>query len=107
MSGLIKKLKREALIFAALVVGCIVIVFPLSYVVGTRTFGEYAGGEGLFAYVGDLFRALFSGNLAIWFFLLSPYLALQTLRIAFAGWFRMKHSQQQVEQQDDAPSRHA
>lgn len=92
MPGFIKKLKREAIIFGACLAFTVIVVFPLSYAVGTRTFGEYAGGDGLFAYLGDLFSALFSGNLAIWFFLLSPWLVLQTLRIAFTGWFRLKRS---------------
>lgn len=91
MPAFLKFLKREALFLGVCVLVSVLLVFPLSYAVGTRTFGPYEGGDGLLSYVGDLFASLASGNAAIWFFLLSPWLVLQTLRIAFTGWFRMKH----------------
>ncbi|MFK8053294.1 MAG: hypothetical protein AB8F65_10005 [Woeseiaceae bacterium] len=82
-----RSLKRELLIALIILVATIVVVFPLTYWVGGLTLGEYANGESLMSFLGSLFSALGTGSMAIWFFLLTPLLAISTLRL---GWLTFR-----------------
>jgi len=56
-------------------------ILPLSvYVVGFTMFGEY-GGTGFSAFFADLHAELRSGDLAIWFLVLAPYVVWQLFRL--------------------------
>ena len=72
--------RRELINFLYLFLTGIVLL-PLSiYVVGHLIFGEY-GGTGFSAFYGALHSALRSGDPAVWFLVLAPYLIWQTLRL--------------------------
>ena len=64
------------------------VLLPVAiWFVGNLVFGSY-GGTGY----GDFFNSLSgkrrSGNLVAWFLVLSPYLGIQVVRFALAGWRR-------------------
>ena len=77
------RLKKEAIIAAIILAVTLVLIVPLAVIVGGTTLGEYAGSPGMTGYLGDVFGALAAGDAAIWFFVLSPLLALSLLRAGF------------------------
>lgn len=84
---------REATWLAGLLLVGLVLL-PLSiYVVGTLVFGEYGGG-GLGDFYAELIGQFFSGNLVVWFLLLSPWLLWQLGRLTIYGFRRLggRHS---------------
>lgn len=83
----VSPLKRELLISGLILVCTLVILLPVTYLVGVKTFGEYQGGGSLWRFVGSIFSELSTGNLAIWFFMFSPLLAISIARF---GWFAYK-----------------
>jgi hypothetical protein len=61
-------------------------ILPLAiWFVGSVVFGAY-GGAGYGDFFGSLSVRIRSGDLAAWFLVLSPWLALQVVRLAFVGW---------------------
>ena len=72
-------LKREALLFLYLFLTGILLLPIAIYLVGYGLFGEY-DGSGFGAFYGRLHSSLRSGELAVWFLVLSPYLILQLVR---------------------------
>lgn len=55
------------------------------YLVGKSVFGEY-GGTGFGAFYGMLHSGLRSGELAVWFLVLTPYAVWQLLRLTFRSF---------------------
>ncbi|MEO0574402.1 MAG: hypothetical protein AAF004_02985 [Pseudomonadota bacterium] len=77
---MLKRAKKELIIVAIVLSATVLIVLPLVYVVGGKTLGAYGGSSGMTGYIADVFRSLGSGDGAMWFFMLSPILALTLLR---------------------------
>ena len=78
---------REAVIFLSLLLFGVLLLPVAVYFVGQTVFGNYAGGG-----YGDFFSSL-AGKLlgfewAAWFLVLSPWLAVMTLRLMASGWRR-------------------
>lgn len=79
-SRVLKRAKKELIVFAIVIAATVLLLLPLVYVVGGKTLGEYGGSPGMTGYIADVFRSLGAGDGAIWFFMLSPALALTLLR---------------------------
>jgi hypothetical protein len=80
----IATLRRESLwILIALTVG-VLLLPPLVWLVGSRVFGSYAGGN-IRDLVDHFFRGLGHGQQAFWIVALGPYFAIVTLRLTLAG----------------------
>ena len=89
MRGAQKDLKhtarREFSLFIGLLFFGLVLMPVAIYALGQRVFGDY-GGNGYAAFFGTLSGKIRSGDPVAWFLILSPYLAVQTLRLAAFGW---------------------
>lgn len=55
------------------------------YLVGKSVFGEY-GGSGFTEFYGTVHSELLSGNLSVWFLVLSPYLIWQLMRFTIRAF---------------------
>ena len=84
-----KILKRELLIAAIIVAATLLVVLPVTYVVGSKTLGPYGEDGGLWRFLGQIFAELGGGNLAIWFYLLSPLLAISFARLGWLAFRRL------------------
>jgi hypothetical protein len=84
-SSLQKTLKKEAALFVAMLFVGLVLLPMLVWFVGKAVFGAY-GGHGFADFFGTLSGRFRSGDLGAWFLALSPWLALQIIRLAVAGW---------------------
>lgn len=84
-------LTREAALFFGLLFIGFVIVPIVLFVVGQRVFGEF-GGYGYSDFFGTLSAKIRAGEPVAWFFVLSPYLVWQTLRLTAFGWRRTRRS---------------
>lgn len=80
-----KVLTREAALFFGLIFVGLIIVPAGIYLVGQNVFGAYAG-YGYGDFFGTLSGDIRAGAPAAWFIMLSPYLALQLLRLTGLGW---------------------
>lgn len=79
------RLKREIVLFAALL-GAGLLLLPIAiYFVGRAIFGGYADGD-YFDFAGNLYRGLLHGEPTILFLLLSPYLVWQALRLTVVAF---------------------
>lgn len=76
---------REAAIFLLCLGGGVLIMPLLLYVAGQPVLGPYANG-GYLQLLGDILRALASGSLAFWLFILEPYLAVWMWRLCRWAW---------------------
>ena len=72
-------LKKESLLFLYLFLAGILLLPIAVYLIGYALFGEYSG-TGFSAFYGSLHSSLRSGELAVWFLVLSPYLIFQLIR---------------------------
>jgi hypothetical protein len=72
-------LKKESLLFLYLFLVGILLLPIAIYFIGYALFGEYSG-TGFPAFYGSLHSSLRSGELAVWFLVLSPYLIVQLIR---------------------------
>lgn len=80
---MLKILRRELAIAAIIIVLTLVILIPAVYWVGGKTLGPY-GENGTFStYITDVAMAIARGEPGIWFFVLSPLLAISVVRY---GW---------------------
>jgi len=80
-----KTITREAgLLLGLLLVGLVLLPVAV-YVVGQAIFGDYGGGSYGHFY-SELSGRIRAADPAAWFLVLSPYLALQTLRLAALAW---------------------
>lgn len=80
-----RSLLREVALFVGLLFVGFVIVPIAIYWIGPEVLGEF-GGYGYSDFFGTLSARVRSGDLVAWFFILSPYLALQTLRLTWHAW---------------------
>lgn len=78
-------LKKEALLFLALLFVGLVILPILIWFVGSAVFGAY-GGAGFADFFGTLSAKIRAGDGIAWFLVLSPWLAWQIVRLAVFGW---------------------
>ncbi len=82
--------RSESVIFLALLLVGLIVLPALVYLVGHTVFGEY-GGTGFPAFFGTLLRDLSSGETAVWFLILSPYIVWQLLRLTFRAFKAASH----------------
>jgi hypothetical protein len=76
---------RELAIFLGLLFAGLVLVPIAIYWIGPRLLGDF-GGHGFADFFGSLSARLRGGEAAAWFLVLSPYLAVQVLRLTRYGW---------------------
>lgn len=84
-SPLLQILKKETAILAVLLFLGLVILPLLIWFVGKSVFGAY-GGAGYADFFGTLSGKVRAGDLVAWFLILAPWLAVQVIRLAMAGW---------------------
>jgi hypothetical protein len=77
--------QRETALFLVLVLFGLLFVPMAIYWVGPQTLGEF-GGNGFGDFFGSVSERIRKGNGAAWFFVLAPYLTVQTLRLTLHGW---------------------
>ena len=80
-----KKLVTEATVFLSLLLIGVLLLPVAVYFVGQSVFGAYAG-DGYGEFFTALARKLLAFEWVAWFLVLSPYLAVQTLRVTALGW---------------------
>lgn len=80
-----KIVTREAALLFGLVFVGLILAPAIIFVIGQNVFGTY-GGQGFGDYFSTLSGKIRSGEPAAWFFVLSPYLAWQLLRLTWLGW---------------------
>lgn len=76
--------KEAALFFGLLFIGFVLMPIAI-YWVGQNVFGRY-GGHGYGDFFGTLSARIRAGDGIAWFFVLSPYLVWQTLRLTLYAW---------------------
>jgi len=74
-------LKESALLLGLVFLGFVIMPIAI-YWVGQNVLGEF-GGYGYSDFFGSLSAKIRSGDHVAWFFVLSPYLAWQVLRLTF------------------------
>jgi hypothetical protein len=79
------RVKKEALLFLALLFFGFVIMPIGIWFVGKAVFGEY-GGAGYADFFGNLSAKIRAGDTVAWFLVLSPWIVWQILRLAAFGW---------------------
>jgi hypothetical protein len=79
-------LRELALLLALLFFGLVLVPIAIFYV-GQNVLGQF-GGYGYADFFGTLSAKIRSGDLPAWFFVLSPYLVWQTLRLTLHAWRR-------------------
>ena len=77
--------RREIALFVGLLFLGFVLVPIAIYWVGQNVFGRY-GGYGYGDFFGTLSARIREGDLIAWFFVLSPYLGWQLLRLMLFAW---------------------
>lgn len=83
--------RREAALFFGLLFLGFVLVPIAIYWVGQKVLGSF-GGYGYADFFGELSAKIRSGDLVAWFFVLSPYLAWQVLRLTALAWRLTGHA---------------
>jgi hypothetical protein len=76
--------KESAVFLGLLFFGLLILPFAV-YIVGKSVFGEY-GGTGFSAFYGTLNSAIWDGEPAVLFLVLSPYLIWQLTRLTIRGF---------------------
>ncbi|MDJ0699844.1 MAG: hypothetical protein QNJ07_08315 [Woeseiaceae bacterium] len=76
---------REAVVFLSLLLFGVLLLPLAVYFVGQAVFGAY-GGSGYGEFFSSLAAKLISFEWVAWFLVLSPYLAIQTVRLTWRGW---------------------
>ena len=80
-------LAREAALLLGLLLAGMVLLPAAIFLVGQIVFGAY--GDGGFAdFYGNLHAELRSGDMVVWYLILSPYIAWQLLRLTIWGFRR-------------------
>jgi hypothetical protein len=77
-------LKELALLLVLLFTGFVLVPIVI-YLIGQNLLGQF-GGYGYGDFFGDLSGKIRSGDATAWFFVLSPYLVWQTLRLTLHAW---------------------
>ena len=80
-------LKESALLFGLLFLGFVIVPIAI-FVVGQKVLGEF-GGYGYADFFGTLSARIRGGDAVAWFFVLSPYLAWQVLRLTVFAWRKL------------------
>ncbi len=75
-----KTATRESILFLILFLFGLFLLPVIIYSVGTSIFGEYAG-DGFWDFFRLLQSELWTGELVVWFLVLSPYIIWQLLRL--------------------------
>lgn len=83
-------LKREAIVTMSILAATVLLVFPLTYWVGVKTFGSYRDDAGMMSFIGSIFSDLAAGKAAMWFFLISPLLVISCARLAVKAWKKLR-----------------
>ncbi len=86
--------KESAVFLALLFFGLLILPFAV-YIVGKSVFGEY-GGTGFSAFYGTLNSAIWDGEPAVLFLVLSPYLIWQLTRLTIRGFRLTRRRRQQA-----------
>lgn len=81
------RLRKEIVIFLALLPTGLLLLPVIIYYVGKAVFGAYEG-SGFMTFFGRLYSELLGGELVVWFLVLSPYLVWQTMRLTIRGFRR-------------------
>jgi len=89
-------LKETALLFGLLFLGFVIMPIAI-YWIGPRVLGEF-GGYGYSDFFGGLSARIRSGDLVAWFFVLSPYLIWQILRVTLFA-FRASSGEKRAKQE--------
>ena len=85
-SGNLKQtILREVALFLGLLFLGFVIVPIAIYWIGPHVLGDF-GGAGYSDFFGTLSARIRGGDLTAWFFVLSPWLVLQVLRMTVFAW---------------------
>ena len=79
--------RKEAILFVALLFVGIVLLPLAIFLVGQLVFGTY-GGAGYGDFFGSISARLRGLDGVAWFLVLSPYLAWQCLRLTILAWRR-------------------
>ena len=77
-------LKESALFLGMFFLGFVLVPVAI-YWVGQDVLGEF-GGHGYADFFGSLSAKIRTGDATAWFFVLSPYLAWQILRLTVFAW---------------------
>ena len=88
-----QKLTKEAALFVGLLFVGFVLMPLVLYFTGQKVFGAY-GGQGYGDFFGTLSAKIRGGETVAWFFVLSPYLLWQILRLTVHGWRLASKSKQ-------------
>ena len=86
--------KESAVFLGLLFFGLLILPFAV-YIVGKSVFGEY-GGTGFSAFYGKLNSAIWDGEPAVLFLVLSPYLIWQLTRLTIRGFRLTRRRRQQA-----------
>jgi len=79
-----KVIKETALFVGLLFIGFVIVPMVI-YWIGPQLLGEF-GGAGYADFFGDLSAKIRTGDLVAWFFVLSPWLVWQILRLTAFAW---------------------
>jgi hypothetical protein len=80
-----RKILKEAALFTSLLFVGLVLMPIAIFWVGQNVFGQY-GGQGYSDFFGKISSKIRGGESVSWFFVLSPYLAWQLLRLTRLAW---------------------
>ena len=86
-----KSALREVALFLGLLLAGLVLLPIAIYWIGPHLLGEF-GGYGFSDFFGSLAARLRAGEFAAWFLVLSPYLAIQVLRLTWLGWRKSRQT---------------
>lgn len=79
-----KAIRRELILLLILLPTGLLLLPAAIYLVGSAIFGAF-GGDGFGGFLGMLTGELRSGEPAVWFLILSPYIVWQLLRLTFGA----------------------
>jgi hypothetical protein len=86
-----KALAKELLLASSLIGGGLVLLPIVVYWVGQRVVGDYESEAGLWGLLTSIWSGFFSFDLGAWLLVLSPYVTIQLVRLAFKAR-RLGHS---------------
>lgn len=83
------KVLRKELVLASSLIGGGLLLLPLAvYWVGQRIVGDYESEAGLWGLLASVWSDFFSLDFGAWLLVLSPYVTIQLVRLAFRTWRR-------------------
>jgi len=83
-----QRILKEVALFTGLLFAGLVLVPIAIYWVAQNALGVY-GGQGFGDFFATLSAKIRGGELVAWFFVLSPYLTWQLLRLTIFAWHRV------------------